>query len=86
MEIIGTLTGIGTLVGTLSGNGTMSGSMSVPIERQTNPYEGEYEITPTNATQTIEIANLRATQNITIKAIPENYGLITWNGSSLTVS
>lgn len=74
------------LIGTLSGGGTLSGAMSVPSERDINPFVGAYEYTPTNAVQTIEINGLRATDNITINAIPNNYGLITWNGSTLTVS
>ena len=49
-------------------------------------YHGEYVWTPTEETQTVLISGLRATQNITINPIPTNYGLITWNGSVLTVS
>lgn len=51
-----------------------------------DPYEGEYVITPSGAVQILEIKNKTATQNITIQPIPQNYGLITWNGSVLTVS
>ena len=49
-------------------------------------YDGAYEWTPTQSTQTIEIANKKALDNIKINPIPQNYGLITWNGSTLTVS
>lgn len=49
-------------------------------------YDGAYEWTPTQSTQTIEIENKKALTNITINPIPQNYGLITWNGSTLTVS
>lgn len=49
-------------------------------------YEGVYEYTPTTETQTVEIEGLKATENIIINPIPSNYGLITWNGSTLTVS
>lgn len=49
-------------------------------------YEGEYEITPSPEAQTLPISGKTATQDITIGAIPNNYGLITWNGSTLTVS
>lgn len=52
----------------------------------TTPYLGPYEWTPTRGTQTIEINGLKALDNITINPIPPNYGLITWNGSTLTVS
>lgn len=49
-------------------------------------FEGEYEYTPSQETQIIPIAEKRAVENITINPIPNNYGLITWNGSVLTVS
>lgn len=49
-------------------------------------YDGAYEWTPTDSLQTIEIANKKALDHIKINPIPNNYGLITWNGSTLTVS
>lgn len=50
-----------------------------------DPYPGPYEFTPAAAAQTIEISGLMATADITINPIPSNYGLITWNGATLTV-
>lgn len=58
---------------------------SILVDRS-KVYEGDYEFTPSDTAQTIEIANERAINNITINPIPSNYGLITWNGSTLTVS
>lgn len=49
-------------------------------------YTGATVITPTRATQTLETANKSLRTNIVINPIPQNYGLITWNGSNLTVS
>lgn len=49
-------------------------------------YLGPYEFTPTEETQTVEIDGLKATDDITINPIPSWYGLITWNGSTITVS
>lgn len=51
-----------------------------------DPFEGSYEYTPSEQTQTIPIEDLRATQDIVINPIPSNYGLITWDGITLTVS
>lgn len=51
-----------------------------------DPYEGQYVFTPTRETQIVEGQGLMLTQNITINPIPSNYGLVTWNGSTLTVS
>ena len=49
-------------------------------------YEGPYEFTPADSSQTIAIGSKRAASDITINPIPSNYGKITWNGSILTVS
>lgn len=51
-----------------------------------DPYTGAYEVTPSGETQTLETENKRMTGNVTINPIPNNYGLITWNGSIITVS
>lgn len=54
-------------------------------DHDTLPYRGEYEFTPTEDVQTVHINSLRATRNITINPIPENYGRLTWTGNTLTV-
>ncbi len=51
-----------------------------------DPFTGAYEYTPSQQAQTIPIENMRATQDIVINPIPSNYGLITWDGSTITVS
>ena len=49
-------------------------------------YTGEYEFIPSGEQQTIQINGRMAERDITIKPIPHNYGLVTWNGAFLTVS
>lgn len=49
-------------------------------------YEGPTQITPSQETQTLQTAQTSVLSNIVINPIPDNYGLITWNGSALTVS
>lgn len=49
-------------------------------------YTGEYEVTPSSETVVLETASKLMTRNVTVNPIPSNYGLITWNGSVLTVS
>lgn len=61
----------------------------VPVARdyvERPAYEGATEVTPSAETQTLLTENLRMTENITINPIPSNYGLITWDGSTITVS
>lgn len=49
-------------------------------------YTGATTVTPSAETQILQTANRTVTENITINPIPSNYGLITWDGTVLTVS
>lgn len=49
-------------------------------------YNGPVVITPTQDTQVLDMAGKYTDSNITVNPIPSNYGLITWDGSILTVS
>ena len=49
-------------------------------------YDGPYTVTPSQQQQTLPTMNKTLDQNIVIEPMPSNYGLITWNGSTLTVS
>lgn len=69
------------------------GSVSVNLGIETqivagslDEYEGPYSVTPTEEAQTLQTKNFRMTDNIVVNPIPSNYGLITWNGSIITVS
>ena len=50
------------------------------------PYTGQTTVIPSALQQTLQTAGTLLLQNITIEPIPSNYGLITWNGATLTVS
>ena len=50
------------------------------------PYEGQYEFTPTAEVQMAYTAGKIMLGNVKVNPIPNNYGLITYNGSVLTVS
>ena len=49
-------------------------------------YTGETTVTPSAETQTLSTSGTTLTSDITIDPIPSNYGLITWDGVTLTVS
>lgn len=55
-----------------------------PVEA--DEYQGIYEVTPTENTQTLSTANKVLKQNVVVKPIPSNYGRITWDGATITVS
>ena len=75
------------LDGEVSLSSSIDGTSGIVTNVSTaDPYIGEYTYTPTDETQTIPIMGLMATDDITINPIPSNYGLITWDGATLTVS
>ena len=50
------------------------------------PYSGAYTVRPQPYAQTLEPATHVLDRDIVVEAIPNNYGLITYNGSVITVS
>lgn len=67
----------------------MGVSMGSPVAREyveRPAYEGVVSVTPSTDLQVLQTKDLRMTDDITINPIPQNYGLITWNGSVITVS
>lgn len=59
-------------------------SEGIPIYPEA--YAGSYEVTPTQDTQVLQTDHLMMTANVVVNPIPSNYGLITYNGSFITVS
>ena len=67
---------------------TCDGEPSVvqQIHEPTEYYDGPIEITPSPETQILNTAGKTVLEDITVKPIPSNYGLITWDGTKITVS
>ena len=85
-QITGTLSAGATLSGTLSAGSTLNGSLTIPTAILPPAYEGPYTVTPSAAEQILDTDSLYMRGNITINPIPNNYGLITWDGHTITVS
>lgn len=49
-------------------------------------YSGSYTITPSQYEQVLPTANRTLKENIIVEPLPSYYGLISWDGSTLTVS
>lgn len=67
----------------------MGVSMGSPVARgydERPAYEGAVSVTPSADLQVLQTKDFRMTDDITINPIPQNYGLITYNGSTITVS
>lgn len=49
-------------------------------------YEGDYNVTPAGEAQILSTSGKLMTEDIKIERIPSQYGLVTWDGSVITVS
>lgn len=49
-------------------------------------YAGSTHVTPTDTAQTLATAGLFVDEDIVVDPVPQNYGRITWDGATLTVS
>ena len=56
------------------------------VHEAPQPYSGDVVITPSEEEQVLQTIHHTLLSNITINPIPSNYGLITWDGTTLTVS
>lgn len=68
------------------GSDTLNMGVSQGVPIYPNPYTGAVEVTPSEELQTLETRGLMMTENVKVNPIPSNYGLITYNGSTITVS
>lgn len=64
----------------------LSSGLAIQIYVPDNPYSGAYEVTPSAVTQRLETEGMVMAHDVVVNPIPSNYGLITWNGSVITVS
>lgn len=81
------VSGVGLPVTVGSDTAALSASIGATYSMgEYSHYEGSYTFTPGAEAQVIPTEDLVLDSDITIEAIPSNYGLITWNGSYLTVS
>lgn len=66
--------------------GVAVGTQTVQKPSDIPYYSGSYTITPGPQAQTLKTEELRMAQDLTIEAIPKNYGLITQIGTFLIIS
>ena len=85
-RITGRITPGASIRATVHGRGSITGTVSVSGGSHAAPYDGPYEVTPTRYTQVLYTNGKQMADDVTVHPIPPNYGLITYNGSVLTVS
>lgn len=64
----------------------LHGEITIPEVIDRIAYEGAYTVTPGAEAIILPTEDLLMRENVTINPVPSNYGLITWDGSTLTVS
>ena len=72
-ELQGTLSAPGGIIGTLNTEHGIGGTLTIPSAFLPPSYEGPYEVTPTEATQTLETKELYMDDDITVNPIPDPY-------------
>ena len=50
---------------------------------ETEYYDGAYEVTPQRTDQEFKTANKMMTNNFVVKAIPKEYGLVTYDNNKI---
>lgn len=73
------------------GDAVIIGSTTYTVEAESGiidgpAYSGSLTVTPTRETQTLHTNGYLMGGDVTVNPIPSNYGLVTWDGSVLTVS
>ena len=86
ITITGTLSEVAIIRGTLSSTDGIVGEITVPEAVGGRHYRGSYTVTPSSEVQILNTKNMIMESNVTINPIPSNYGLITWDGTTLTIS
>ena len=60
-------------------------SSSPVVHYDAPPYEGEYEVTPTEETQILETDGKTMTADVVVNSIPQDYGRIVYDGVILRI-
>lgn len=71
----------------VSGGGNVNLGMDTTVTAAIlEHYDGPYTVEPGSGPQTLNTLGKVMDYNVVVSAVPQQYGLITWNGSTLTVS
>lgn len=85
-RVVGRVTPGASVGATIQGGGVISATVAAATAAAAAIYGGPYDVTPTRYAQTLETNGKRMAGDVTVNPIPSYYGLITYNGSVLTVS
>ena len=77
---------VNCIKGAIKMTGGLAVALTLPTIVQPTAYIGDYTVTPSGVAQVLETEGKRMTSDLVINPVPQQYGLITWNGSIITVS
>lgn len=85
--------GIVILQGTIQSKGYIKGKIHNAVTLRGSfdkatviAYRGDYSVTPSTQRQFLPTTNKTLSRSVVVEPIPSNYGLITYDGSVITVS
>ena len=82
-RITGRITAGASITASVAGSANVGASVRAAVSL---PDTGAYEVTPSAEAQTLSVGGTTPLNDIVVNPIPSNYGLITYNGSTITVS
>lgn len=85
-QVTASVTAGAQVAASVSSTAALDVDIGTQVYRSQPIYAGAYEATPTQETQTLSVAGYAMASDFVVNPIPSNYGLITYNGSTLTVS
>ncbi len=74
------------ITGSISVQSGVEGTLVIPEEVLPDRYDGAYTVTPSGQQQRLQTEGLMMRGDVIIEPVPQNYGLVTWDGIKITIS
>ncbi len=74
------------ITGSISVQSGVEGTLVIPEEVLPARYDGADTVTPSGQQQRLQTEGLMMRGDVIIEPIPQNYGLVTWDGIKITIS
>ena len=85
-RITGSISARAGVSGEISTQAGIGGTLVIPEEVLPERYEGAYTVTPSGQEQRLRTEGMMMRGDVIIEPIPQNYGLVTWDGIKITIS
>ena len=85
-RITGSISVRAAVAGGISIQAGIGGTLVIPEEVLPDRYDGPYTVTPSGQEQRLRTEGMMMRGDVIIGPIPQNYGLVTWDGIKITIS